>query len=249
MWRPRNDCGAACLPPSVVPRAHRTKLVALTAVLLAAAVCLPFAPGRIQFWARVILRVCGVRLSVRGRLPRRRALIVANHVSWLDIVAILAVSPSRILAKHEVGRWPLIGVLARSIGTIFVDRSRPRTLPATVADVAAALRTGATVAVFPEGTTGCGAEVGPFRPAMFQAAIDAGAIVVPVTLRYSDGAAAFLGEESLYASLRRVLARPALAITVIASSALYPGDGATRRDLATMSRLAVSTPRRLGLAA
>ena len=74
---------------------------------------------------------------------------------------------------------------------------------------------------------------------MFQAVIDAGAIVVPVTLRYSDGAAAFVGDDSLYASLRRVLARPGLQATVTASSALYPGDAATRRDLAAMSRNAV----------
>lgn len=246
MWRPRNDCGPACLPavgPTALPV---VRLVRLAAVLVAAAVCLPFAPGRIQFWARAVLRASGVRLTVRGRLPRRRALIVANHVSWLDVAALLAVAPGRILAKHDVRRWPLIGAIARATGTIFVDRSRPRTLPGTVAAVAAALRTGATVAVFPEGTTGCGAAVGPFRPAMFQAAIDAGAVVVPVTLRYSDGAAAFVGAESLYRSLRRILARPGVEITVTASSAMYPGDAATRRDLATMSRLAV---RRLDLAA
>jgi 1-acyl-sn-glycerol-3-phosphate acyltransferase len=246
MWRPRNECGAACLPPSDATPLRRTRLAGLLAVLLAAAVCLPFAPGRVQFWARAVLRTVGVGLTVRGRLPRRRALVVANHVSWLDIVVLLAVVPSRILAKHEVGRWPLIGVLARSVGTIFVDRSRPRTLPDTVAAVAAALRDGATVAVFPEGTTGCGTAVGPFRPAMFQAAIDARAVVVPVTLRYSDAAAAFVGDESLYASVRRILARRGLRVTVTASPALYPGDAATRRDLATMSRLAV---RRLGLAA
>jgi 1-acyl-sn-glycerol-3-phosphate acyltransferase len=246
MWRPRNDCGAGCLPANgrSLP-AHRQagRLLALIAVLLAAAVALPFARRSAPFWARAVLRAVGVRLSARGPIPRHRALLVANHISWLDALAILAVAPSRLLAKRDVRGWPVIGPMASAAGTIFVDRSRPRTLPGTVAEVAAALRGDATVAVFPEGTTGCGAGVGPFRPAMFQAAIDAGARVVPLTLRYTEAGAAFVGDESLYASVRRVLAAPALRVTVTAAPALHPGAAATRRDLATVARMAVGAPR------
>jgi 1-acyl-sn-glycerol-3-phosphate acyltransferase len=252
LWRPRNDCGPDCLPPPEArlgPARQAARLVGLAAVLLAGAVCLPLAPDAKRLWARAALRALGVRLVVRGRLPRRPGLLVANHISWLDTVALLALAPGRIVAKHDVRRWPLVGAVAAAIGTIFVDRSRPRTLPATVAEVAAALRSGATVTVFPEGTTGCGEAVGPFRPAMFQAVIDAGAVVVPLTLRYSDGAAAFVGDETLIASLRRIVAVPSLTVTVTASIALHPGDASTRRDLATVARMAVSTPRRLGLAA
>ena len=105
--------------------------------------------------------------------PAAGALLVANHVSWLDVVVILAHAPARLLAKREVRAWPLIGRLAATLGTVFVDRSRPKTLPATVGRIRAELAAGGVVAVFPEGTTWCGRMGGTFRPAMFQAAVDA----------------------------------------------------------------------------
>jgi hypothetical protein len=143
LWRPRNDCGPDCLlfdgeRAGVLRRAAR--LTGLAAVILAAAVVLPFAPRSAPCWARAILRIVGVRVRISGRLPRRRALLVANHVSWLDTVVLLAVVPCRLLAKTEVRGWPVVGRLAAAAGTVFIDRSRPRTLPATVAVVAAALR-------------------------------------------------------------------------------------------------------------
>jgi hypothetical protein len=139
--------------------------------------------------------------------------------------------------------------MAASSGTVFIDRTRPRTLPATVADVAAALRAGGTVAVFPEGTTWCGRSSGPFRPAMFQAAIDAGAPIVPVTLRFlADGTpttlAAFLGEDTLLASFRRVVSARGLEVTLSAHPALHPGIQASRRSLARAAASAVQPPER-----
>jgi 1-acyl-sn-glycerol-3-phosphate acyltransferase len=170
---------------------------------------------------------------------------VANHVSWLDTVVLLAVVPCRLLAKTEVRGWPVVGRLAAGAGTVFIDRSRPRTLPATVAVVAAALRDGAVVAAFPEGTTGCGETVGPFRPALFQAAVDARVPVAPVTIGYGTTAPAFVGDETLWDSLRRVVAVHTLVVSVTASGQLY-AESATRRDLASVARTAV---RRLSLAA
>jgi 1-acyl-sn-glycerol-3-phosphate acyltransferase len=263
LWQPRSDCGPECLPapgetPTVSGARRAGRLVALLGTLLLGAALLPALPllpasGRWiagRAWARAVLRALGVGLAVRGRLPRRRVLLVANHVSWLDIVAVLAVSPARLLAKREVRRWPLIGALAAAGGTIFVDRARPRELPETVARLTAVLRGGGTVAVFPEGTTWCGVvqcptgcgcgSLGRFRPAMFQSAIDAGAIVVPLTLRYQTGrardatttAAAFLGDDSLWASVRRVLAVRGLVVSATAGAALHPAPAADRRRLA-----------------
>ncbi|MEO3817849.1 lysophospholipid acyltransferase family protein [Plantactinospora sp. B24E8] len=202
-------------------------------------------------WARLVLAAVGVTLVVRGEPPRNRALLVANHVSWLDIPAVLAVSPARMLAKHEVRRWPLIGSLAARGGTLFVDRTRPRALPETVVQVAGALRSGAVVAVFPEGTTWCGAPradagcgwwSGRFRPAMFQAAVDARVPVVPVRLSYRAGsvgataAPAFLADESMLDSVRRVLALRDLVVTVTVTADLATSsDPATSSDLATSS--------------
>ncbi|WP_422771601.1 lysophospholipid acyltransferase family protein [Plantactinospora sp. WMMC1484] len=281
LWRPQSNCGPACLPaPGEVPRVsgarQLVRLVALVGALLFGALLLPVLPvlsraGRQaagRRWARTVLRAGGIRLDVRGRPPLRRALLVANHVSWLDVLAILAVTPARLLAKHEVRRWPLIGPLAALGGTVFIDRTRPRTLPETVAQVAEVLRADGVVAVFPEGTTWCGlprraigcGEAVPFRPALFQAAIDAAAPVVPVRLTYglapgeSAGpvatggeaagagdttAPAFLAEESLYTSVRRALAVRGLAVTLTVVDEPWADGAVDRRRLAAAAQSAV----------
>lgn len=265
LWQPRSSCGPQCLPApgQVAPASvliQAVRLTALVGTLLLGALLLPVLPllgerGRPavgRTFARAVLAALGVRLVARGRVPQQRALLAANHISWLDVVAILAVAPARLLAKHDVRGWPLIGTLAAAAGTIFVDRTRPRRLPRTVADAAAALRARGVVAVFPEGTTWCGVDAGGceaggrFRPAMFQAAIDARAIVVPLTLGYSAGpgqegttAAAFLGDDTLCVSLLRVLAVRELTITITAAPAVHPAASATRRALARIAESAV----------
>jgi 1-acyl-sn-glycerol-3-phosphate acyltransferase len=177
---------------------------------------------------------------------------VANHVSWIDPLVILAHTPARLLAKHDVRDCPIIGPVARALGTVFVDRTRPTALPATVRQVSGVLAADGVVAVFPEGTTWCGRTAGRFRPAMFQAAIDAGVPVVPVRLSFSiDGepttVAAFLGEDTLYASVRRVVAARGLTVTLRTYPMLHPmldptadGDRWTARR--TLARAAGSVP-------
>ncbi|MEU4642196.1 lysophospholipid acyltransferase family protein [Micromonospora sp. NPDC023814] len=266
LWLPASGCGPACLPvagePPAAPAARRAaRLLAVLGMLLAGTVLaalLPVLPAAeravaVRGWARGTLRVLGVRLVVRGRAPRRPALLVANHVSWLDVLALLAVAPARMVAKREVRSWPLVGLLATAAGTVLVDRARPRDLPATVARVAAVLRAGRPVAVFPEGTTWCGAAdaVGcrpgrGFRPALFQAAIDAGAPVVPLRIGYACAAtgvpttaAAFVGDDNLFRSLGRVLAARDLEVRVTVSAALHPARDADRRLLARTAESAV----------
>jgi 1-acyl-sn-glycerol-3-phosphate acyltransferase len=266
-----SPCGPACLSGAGPHAVGGARLVArvfgLFGALLLGVALLPVLPlltaggrqaaGRV--WARAVLAALGARLVTRGRLPRRGALLVANHISWLDVLAVLAVAPGPLVAKREVRDWPLVGALARAAGTVFVDRSRPRSLPATVAEVTAHLRAGRLVTVFPEGTTTCGGahrpDPGePFRPAMFQAAIDARVPVVPVALRYTHGperrgtaAAAFVGEETLLSSLRRVLGVPGLVVSVTATPALHPDTGADRRALARIARAAVGEVDRAAL--
>ncbi|MFE9656005.1 lysophospholipid acyltransferase family protein [Micromonospora sp. NPDC006431] len=267
LWRPTSGCGSWCLPPATgctVSRPRRVaRLFGVVGMLLAGAglaVLLPVLPApdrqaALRGWARGTLRALGVRLVVRGRAPRRPALLVANHVSWLDILAVLAVAPARMLAKREVRGWPVVGPLAAAAGAVFVDRSRPRDLPVTVGRVAAALRAGTPVAVFPEGTTWCGEAAdcrprGGFRPAMFQAAVDAGAPVVPLRIDYRYAGdpttlAAFLGGETLWASVRRVLAARDLTVSVVVAAALHPAQDADRRLLARAAESVVHlTPAR-----
>ncbi|MFG2194074.1 lysophospholipid acyltransferase family protein [Streptomyces sp. NPDC048639] len=201
-------------------------------------------------WCRAVVLAFGVRIEVIGgegdgpvRVPGG-ALVVANHVSWLDVPLLASVRPGRNLAKSEVGAYPVLGPLAARGATIFLERDRLRALPGTVAEMAGALRAGSTVVAFPEGSTWCGGVYGRFRNAVFQAALDAGAPVRPVRIRYrlrtpagtrTASAAAFVGDDTLLASLRRVVAARGLVAEV---TVLPPLPLAARRDRGALARAA-----------
>lgn len=138
-------------------------------------------------WSRRVLRALGVTLRVQGRLGPGAKMLVANHVSWLDVMVLHALYPqARFVAKSEVQHWPLIGRLVAGAQTFFVERKRPSQAREAVAAITGALRTGATVVLFPEGTTSNGHSVLPFRSSLLQAALVGGAVVRPVALRYAD---------------------------------------------------------------
>lgn len=264
-FRPVSPCGPACIVASErrVPWPVRVaRVVALVVVMFAAAVAAsairlrPWKQSRrrvgsqiLRRTARAVLAVLRIRFDPSLPLPRASALVVANHISWLDIVALLASDASsrvRLVAKVEVAAWPVIGRLATLAGAIFIDRTRPRTLPDTVTEVRNALMAGDIVVVFAEGTTCCGAHRAPFRPAMFQAALDAGARIVPLSIRYftDDGetttAPAFIGDETLATSIARVIGEPAAHLGMCTGPTLYPQDGADRRRLARAAQHAAA---------
>ncbi|GAA2736296.1 lysophospholipid acyltransferase family protein [Streptomyces nogalater] len=246
-WLPTAPCTpAACVDPvratASVPRAV-LRLTAVAALVLAGVALSPF--GRrvpaewIRRWCRLIVRAAGVRVRITGTAPPDGGLLlVANHVSWLDIPLLAAVRPARMLAKAEVRRWPLAGALAARGGALFLERDRLRALPATVARIAGTLRAGGAVSAFPEGSTWCGRARGRFHRAVFQAALDAGVPVQPVGLRYRrrDGgpgtAAAFVGEDTLAASLWRVARTRGLIAEVRVGPLIPPGTHPDRRSLA-----------------
>ncbi|WP_327340267.1 1-acyl-sn-glycerol-3-phosphate acyltransferase [Streptomyces sp. NBC_01324] len=187
----------------------------------------------------------GIRAGTPG------VLVVANHVSWLDIPLVAAVCPGRMLAKSDIRRWPVLGPLAALGGTLFVERERLRSLPATVRSLASALRGGARVVVFPEGSTWCGrGPGGRFRPAAFQAAIDAGAAVQPLRIRYLGGppdhrapagAAAFVGDDPLTASLWRVVRAAGLTAEIRVLAPIPAGAVPGRRELARLAQSTVAS--------
>jgi len=236
MWQPVSGCGDQCrdgADPRAVRGLAALRMVTLAGVLIGGFLLVPLLRGTaLRSLARTMLAVLGIKLVTQGQALRPGSLLAANHVSWLDILVLLAVAPVRLVAKGEVGAWPGIGALAGLSGAIFIDRSRPKALPATVAEVTAALRAGRTVAAFPEGTTFCGANRGRFRPALFQAAIDAGAPVVPASICYDTTAAAFIGDDTLWDSIRRVAALRSLTVTLVTAPALRPTVDADRRTLA-----------------
>lgn len=171
-------------------------------------------------WSAGLLRAMGVRLVVHG-LPRPGAkLVVANHVSWLDIPAIGAVEAARFVSKVEVRRWPLFGKLADASDTLYLTRERPRDALRVVHQMAEALQAGDTVAVFPEGTTADGVELLPFHANLLQAAIATETPVQPVALRYFDAdhaaslAVRFVGATTLAQSVWRIACARGLCVQV-----------------------------------
>ncbi|SFK72141.1 1-acyl-sn-glycerol-3-phosphate acyltransferases [Amycolatopsis sacchari] len=257
---PVSPCGEGCLTPGAPTVARPRQLLrigAACAVVLTALAASPLLALRrvreplARLIFRSVLRAFGVRLLVHGgeefrrAAPGRGALVVNNHISWLDIVAVNAVRPMRALAKREVGEWPVLGGLVARGGSIFLDRERLSTLPGTVGELAAALRGGSLVNVTPEGTTWCGLASGRFAPASFQAAIDGGVPVRPIALRYrlADGREttqpAFIGPESLVDSLRRVARLRGLVLEVFVCEEIAPGKAADRRELAALAESAV----------
>ena len=186
-WVPRASCDANCMRAGgahagrPVAVALRTILRATLAVVLFPALPLLAVPlpGRSHVqraYCRLMLRSLGVRITVSGGPIRNLSgvLVVSGHVSWVDIFAIGAVMPGSFVAKAELISWPALGALARLMKVIPIERSNLRRLPDVVNTVAERLRSGHTVVAFPEGTTWCGLAYGAFRPAMFQAAVDAG---------------------------------------------------------------------------
>ncbi|WP_412556693.1 lysophospholipid acyltransferase family protein [Xylophilus sp. GOD-11R] len=184
-------------------------------------------------WAAGMLRILNIGLRVEGERPAGGPLlIVANHTSWLDILAVQAARRSRFIAKAEIRSWPLIGVVSDAAGTLFIERASRRDALRTVHRTAEALASGDIVAVFPEGTTGDGTKLLPFHANMLQAAISVGAPALPVGIHYVDAAtgrpssvATYVGDDTLMASLWRTLrAEPLCAVvrfgTPLAAGAL-----------------------------
>jgi 1-acyl-sn-glycerol-3-phosphate acyltransferase len=231
------------------------RLLSAIGVLFAALVVAPLMvvlSGRsrqslVRWVFRSMLRALGATLEVHGDFGSGRGgLVVNNHVSWLDTVVMNAVRPMRSVAKLEIESWPVVGHLASHAGTVYLDRASLRALPGTVGELTAALRGGSLVNVAPEGTTWCGMASGRFRPALFQAALDASVPVCPVVVRYrlADGGTttwpAFLGDESLIDSVRRTARLRGLVVEVRVLAEIAPGRAADRRELAMLAQHALT---------
>lgn len=203
----------------------------------------------IREWSRTLLSLLGVSASIRGKAPGEtsaKVMVVANHVSWLDIYLLNSVRPLRFVSKSEVRSWPVVGWLAEKTGTLFLERAKRRDAARINDVVSAALSHGDCVAFFPEGTTSDGTHLRPFLAPLLQPAIDAGATLQPVALRYHlpdgsiDPAPAYFGDMSLRESLARVLARRRILaeITFLEPIACV---GQNRRELAKQAEAAISS--------
>ncbi|MFF9040353.1 lysophospholipid acyltransferase family protein [Streptomyces sp. NPDC014892] len=254
VWLPSAPCSPqACVQTgasiAAVPRAvaRFAAVVALVLVgVLVSAVGLRAPAGVVRLWCRAVVRASGVRVRISGGAPPDGGLLlVANHVSWLDIPLLGAVRPARMLAKADIRRWPVAGALVARSGVLFIERDRIRALPDTVTRIADALRGGAAVVAFPEGSTWCGRAQGRFRRAVFQAALDADVPVQPVRVRYrfAEGGAsttpAYVGDDSLLASVWRVVTARGVVAEVDVRPVIGPAGHVDRRALARAAQMAV----------
>lgn len=202
----------------------------------------------LQRWSAGLLDILNVGLKMPAEddfsvLPP--GLIVSNHISWLDVIVLNSVIPMRFVAKSEVRRWPVIGWLSVRVQTIFIERGKARDAARINRQLVALLQEDECMAIFPEGTSTDGTQVGRFHASLLQSAIDASAQVHPVALSYQDSrgahssAASYIDEISFAASLWRVLCTHELHVCLIATPSLNAA-GAVRRALAEAAQAQIS---------
>ncbi len=187
-------------------------------------------------WQRITLRLFGVHMMVTGRLPDGPALMVANHISWLDIVLLQALWPMWLVAKAEIRSWPLVGWLAERGGTLFIVRGKSESRLKISRRMAALLRRGERVGIFPEGGIRPDPGVGRFHAPLFGPAIRAGVPVVPIAIRYERDydlhtEMVFGPNENFIRNFLRLMAEPPLIGRIMIGEPIVDYDNG-RRGLA-----------------
>jgi 1-acyl-sn-glycerol-3-phosphate acyltransferase len=243
-----------------------TAFVVLTAALAAVlgVMALLRLPGRGAVsirYSRAVCALLGVRINVVGTPPRHHAvLILSNHVSWLDILAVTATVPVIFVAKSEVARWPLIGWVARARGTVFVERDRRQRTPEANADIARHLADGQSIVLFAEGTSSDGNRVLPFRSALVGALrqalaqVDGGKriAVQPLSIGYTGllglpmgrqhrPIVAWYGDRELVPHLREFLRRGAVDVTLSWGEPIEHENAADRKAVVNSLEAVVRT--------
>jgi 1-acyl-sn-glycerol-3-phosphate acyltransferase len=196
-------------------------------------------------WARGLARVSGMRVEISGRPPRPPFFLVCNHQSYVDIVVLWTELRGLFLAKSEIARWPVLGLLARSTGTLFIDRRRKSDLARVLPLLERALAAGYGVIVFPEGTSSAGDDVLPFKPSMFEVAARGGLPVYCAALAYATppgspsarSAVCWWGDMTFWAHLWNFLALPACRARL--SFSAQPLSSDDRKELARRAWAAV----------
>jgi 1-acyl-sn-glycerol-3-phosphate acyltransferase len=201
----------------------------------------------IKRWSIWVSRTLGLKVNVQGQIDPaiKSALIVANHSSWLDIVVINSIQPAAFIAKAEIEKWPVVGLLVARSGTLFIERGKRHAVHKVLQDAVDRLKQGRFVAVFPEGTTNDGKGLLPFHGNLMEAAIRAQVPVQPLAIAYrnSKGTLAlsveFVGATTFVSSMLKVLADSDLRVNVM----IMPREavaGSTRHMLASNSQVAIS---------
>lgn len=198
----------------------------------------------VKRWASGLLRLFAIDVVVGGTVPpaprrgERGRLIVTNHRSAIDVGVLLATFGGTMVSRADLATWPVVGAAARSVGTVFVDRSSAKSGAATIRAIQRALEDGQTITIFPEGTTFGGDEVRPFHGGAFIAAARAGVDVLPVGLAYPASSGAAFLDETFLSHLGRMAKGDATRMA-IAVGAPIPSKGVGPRELTERARAEV----------
>ncbi len=198
----------------------------------------------ISRWSLCLCRVFGVRVRPRGAVAEAPALLVANHVSWLDIQALHGVAAMSFVGKAEISRWPVLGFVARAGGTIFIERGNHASSTDAYSALSERLLSGGRVAVFPEGGIRPGDGVKLFHARLFKTAVETECAIQPVMVRYirdgvRDPDMTFINQENMLRNMIRLLGRPLSEADLHFLPLFLPAD-LSRRELARRAQKAVT---------
>ncbi|OQW95183.1 MAG: hypothetical protein BWK79_03325 [Beggiatoa sp. IS2] len=201
-------------------------------------------PNRVViWWSRTLCQCLHLQIRCYGDIATPPCLLVANHITWLDVFVLLRLSPITFVSKHEISSWPIIGWLARRVGTLFVRRGFD-VMSVVTEEMATVLTNGAYVALFPEGTTTDGTAVKRFHARMFQAAITANVTVQPIALRYPRGTGVskivpYVGDDTFLSNTWRLVGETAIPVEIWFCP-LINANGKTRRELADYAQMHIT---------
>ena len=196
----------------------------------------------IQFWCKRLLSIFEIKVEVQGLdsflSNQKQYLMVANHISWMDIIVIQSIKPSIFVAKSDVASWPLFGWVAQMTGTIFIKREK-------VSDIKKALKKmkrrliKRSVCIFPEGTSTNGRYLLPFKSNLFQSSIDTNKSILPLCLRYKQKGIysdkpAFVDDMSLVDSIIKIKNENDISVEVDVLQPIRPRGN--RKELAVYVR-------------
>ena len=202
----------------------------------------------IQYWAKRLLRILRIKITLSGEvlkfLSKDTYLIVSNHISWLDIPVIFSLKPITFVSASDVKTWPIIGVLAKISGAIFVDRNRKSSLVEVIQAMNHHFKNEKqSICIFPEGITSNGYQVLPFKSNLFQSAFESNKLLLPLSIKYKENnvltnRTSFHGSTTLFQSFKRVAKSNLIEVVVDIGHPVKPTQ--SRKDLSLKIQEAIA---------
>ena len=202
----------------------------------------------IQYWAKRLLRILRIKITLSGEvlkfLSKDTYLIVSSHISWLDIPVIFSLKPITFVSASDVKTWPIIGMLAKISGAIFVDRNRKSSLVEVIQAMNHHFKNEKqSICIFPEGITSNGYQVLPFKSNLFQSAFESNKLLLPLSIKYKENnvltnRTSFHGSTTLFQSFKRVAKSNLIEVVVDIGHPVKPAQ--SRKDLSLKIQKAIA---------